>query len=93
MTPEEELLERYFDAFNRRDIGGVMDCFHHAQAILDVEGRRLEGRDEVMRRYENSFASMPDCTCTLQTLIGHSGYGVAESLFQRTRPRYGTIVL
>jgi len=28
MTPEETLIQRYFDAFNSHDIEGVMDCFH-----------------------------------------------------------------
>jgi len=27
MTPKEELIERYFDAFNRHDIEGVRACF------------------------------------------------------------------
>ena len=27
MTPEEQLIQRYFDAFNRHDIDGVMACF------------------------------------------------------------------
>src|SRR5437868_4755307 len=27
MTPEEELIQRYFDAFNRHDLDGVMACF------------------------------------------------------------------
>jgi hypothetical protein len=28
MTPEEQLIQRYFDAFNRHDIEGVVACFH-----------------------------------------------------------------
>lgn len=93
MTPEEELIQRYFDAFNRHDLEGVMACFHDEPVIIDVEGRRFEGREAIGRRYEENFTSMPDCHCDLSVLTGHSGYGVAESLFQRARPRYGTIVL
>ncbi len=28
MTPEEQLIQQYFAAFNRHDIEGVMACFH-----------------------------------------------------------------
>lgn len=93
MTPEEELILRYFDAFNRHDIDAVMACFHQEPVIIDVEGGRVEGRDEIRRRFETSFALMPDCRCDLFTLTGHSGRGVAESLFHRTRPRYGKVAL
>jgi ketosteroid isomerase-like protein len=33
MTHEEELIKRYFDAFNRHDLEGVMACFHD-EAVL-----------------------------------------------------------
>ena len=33
MTPEERLIQHYFDAFNRHDIEGVMACFHD-EAVL-----------------------------------------------------------
>lgn len=93
MTPEEELIQRYFDAFNHHDLDGVMACFHEAPVIVDVEGRRFEGREAIRLRYEENFASMPDCRCDLNVLMGHSGYGFAESRFHRKRPRYGTVVL
>jgi ketosteroid isomerase-like protein len=56
MTPEEQLIHRYFDAFNRHDIEGVMACFHDHPVIVDGEGRRFAGREEVRRSYETSFA-------------------------------------
>lgn len=93
MTPEEELLQRYFDAFNRHDIEAVMACLHEEPVIIDLEGRRVEGRQVVRQRYAANFASMPDCHCDISVLIGHSGCRVAESLFRRTRPRYGAVVL
>ncbi|MHB8384674.1 MAG: nuclear transport factor 2 family protein [Candidatus Binataceae bacterium] len=93
MTPEEELIQRYFDAFNRHDLEGVMACFHEAPVIIDIKGRRIEGRGAIRLRYEENFASMPDCRCDLGVLMGRSGYGVGESRFHRTRPRYGTVVL
>jgi len=91
-TREEELIERYFDAFNRHDIEGVMACFHEHAVIVDGEGRRYEGRDEVRRNYESSFAVFPDGRCDLISRTGNAGRGMAESVFRGTRPRYGKVV-
>jgi len=92
MTPEEELIQRYFDAFNSHDIEAVMVCFHASPVIVDAAGTRFEGRDEVRRHYETGFALMPDCRCDLRTLTGNSGKAVAESMFFGTRPRSGKVV-
>jgi len=81
MTPEEHLIRRYFDAFNRHDIEGVMACFHDHPVIVDAEGRRFAGREEVRRSYETSFALFPDGRCDLRSRTGNDGRGMAESLF------------
>ena len=91
MTPEEELIHRYFDAFNRHDIEAVMNCFH-ADPVLVNGSKRLEGRAEVRRQYETEFALFPDGHCDLRMCTGNSGRGVAESLFRGTRPRFGKVV-
>jgi ketosteroid isomerase-like protein len=38
MTGEEELIQRYFDAFNRHDIEGVMACFHAEPVLIGAGG-------------------------------------------------------
>ena len=92
MTKEEELIQQYFDAFNRHDIEGVMACFHEHPLIVDTEGRRFEGRGEVRRHYETGFALLPDGRCDLRSMAGNDGRGVAESLFHGTRPRDGQVI-
>lgn len=92
MTPEEELIQRYFDAFNRHNIEGVMACFHEDPATVGADGLRYEGRDEVRRQYETEFALMPDCRCDLRLFTGNSGRAVAESFFHGTRPRSGRVI-
>ncbi len=92
MTREEQLIQRYFDAFNRHDIEGVMTCFHENPVIIDADGRRKEGQAEVRRSYETEFAVFPDGHCDLRMCTGNSGHGVAESLFRGTRPRSGEVV-
>ncbi len=91
MTTEEELIQRYFDAFNRHDIEGIMACFHGSPAMVGTDGQRHEGRDEVRKRYESEFALMPDCRCDLRLFTGNSGRAVAESLFHGTRPLSGRV--
>ena len=92
MTPEEELIQRYFDAFNRHDIEAVMACFHEDPTTVGPDERRYQGRDEVRRQYETEFALMPDCRCDLRLFTGNSGRAVAESYFFGTRPRSGKVV-
>ena len=92
MTTEEELIQRYFDAFNRHDIEGVMACFHDHPLLVGAENRRCEGRDAVRRQYESEFALFPDGRCDLRLCTGNNGRGVAESLFHGTRIRDGRVI-
>jgi len=92
MTPEEELIKRYFDAFNRHDLEAVMACFHDKPRIVDPQGKVFEGRAEVQRNYETTFALMPDCRCDLRSFTGNSGTAVAESFFHGTRSRFGKAI-
>ena len=92
MTREEELIQRYFDAFNQHDVEGVMACFDEHPVIIDPAGNRLEGRDMVRRHYEISFDRFPDGRCDLRLCTGNGGRGVAESLFRGTRAQYGKVV-
>ena len=92
MTQEEELIRRYFDAFNRHDLEGVMDCYHADPVMVDATGARHQGREAVRRRYEFEFAMVPDGRCELRTCIGHSGSGLAESLFHGTSARGGKTI-
>lgn len=92
MTQEEQLIRRYFQAFNRQNIAGVMECFHENPVLVDAKGRRVEGRAEVRRCYEASFASFPDGRCQLRMCTGNDGRAVAESRFLGTRQRDGNAV-
>jgi ketosteroid isomerase-like protein len=92
MTPEEQLIQRYFDAFNRHDIEGVMACFHEEPALVHGDGKRLAGRPQVRRQYETEFEACPDGRCELRLCTGNSGRGVAESLFHGTRARDGKLI-
>jgi ketosteroid isomerase-like protein len=92
MTQEEQLIRRYFQTFNRHNIEGVMDCFHEIPVLVGADGKRIEGRAEVRRCYEASFASFPDGRCQLRLCTGNDGRAVAESRFLGTRRRDGHVV-
>ncbi len=91
MTPEEQLIQRYFDAFNRHDIDAVVACFHDEAVLVGPNGRRLAGIAEVRRSYETEFALFPDAHCDLRVCTGNNGRGVAESFFWGTHGRRGRI--
>ncbi|HKF28524.1 MAG TPA: nuclear transport factor 2 family protein [Candidatus Binataceae bacterium] len=91
MTAEEELIERYFDAFNRHDIEAVVACFHPDAVLVGPNGKRLAGLAEVRRSFETEFAMFPDAHCELRLCTGNNGRGVAESVFTGTRSRRGRI--
>jgi len=91
MTPEEQLIQRYFDAFNRHDLEGVMACFHEEPVLVGATGKRCAGRAEVRRSYETEFAMFPDGRCDLRVCTGNNGHGVAESFFRGTRPQRGIV--
>ncbi len=93
MTREEELIQRYFDAFNRQDIEGVMACFHDEAVLIGPTGNRCAGRAEVRRSYESEFAAFPDGFCDLRLCTGNSGRGVAESFFHGTHSQRGKVEL
>src|SRR5260370_41422666 len=89
MTPEEGLIHRYFDAFNRHDIEGVMACFHEQPVLIGADGKQCAGHAEERRSYEAEFAMFPDGHCDLRMCTGNGGHGVAESVCQGTRARRG----
>ncbi len=91
MTPEEGLIHRYFDAFNRHDIEGVMACFHEQPVLIGADGKQCAGHAEVRRSYEAEFAMFPDGHCDLRMCTGNGGHGVAESLFSGTRAERGKV--
>lgn len=83
-TSEEQLIEQYFDAFNRHDIEDVMACFHSDIVVVGDASARIEGYDAVRLHYEREFAAVPDGRCDLRMNVGNDGRGVAESLFHGT---------
>jgi uncharacterized protein (TIGR02246 family) len=81
MSQETDLIRRYFDAFNRQDLEGVMSCFGDDAVIVGADGRRSEGAAEIRKAYAASFKAIPDGKCVPRTLLGADGAGAVESVF------------
>jgi len=84
---ERELIERYFAAFNRHDLDGVLACFHQDAIIIGSDGSRYDGLGAVRSLYAEQFAITPDGRCDLRWVAAADGKGGAESLFEGTRAR------
>jgi hypothetical protein len=91
-TREEDLIRRYFDAFNRHDLDAVIACFHSQPVVVDAEGRRHEGVDAVRRLYRFQFSLAADGRCDLRSCVGYDGRGMAESLYHGTLDRDGSAI-
>jgi len=42
-TREEEIIRRYYEAFNNHNLEGVIACFHPEPVVVDSDRRRHEG--------------------------------------------------
>jgi uncharacterized protein (TIGR02246 family) len=88
-SSEEQVIQRYFAAFNSHDLDGVLACFHQDAIIVDSDGSRYDGLDAVRSLYAEQFAITPDGRCDLRSVAAADDTGEAESLFQGTRARDG----
>lgn len=89
---ERELIERYFDAFNRHDLDGVLGCFHPHAVIVGSDGSRYDGLEAVRALYVEQFAITPDGRCALRAVMADGDRGAAESSFRGTRARDGRVI-
>ena len=91
-TVEEQRLRAYVECFNRHDLAGVMDCFADHAVVVDMLGKRHEGREEIGRFYEWQFAMFPDGRCDINAVAGRASTGMAETDFHGTSAKTGKIV-
>jgi ketosteroid isomerase-like protein len=91
-TIEEQRVRSYVECFNRHDLAGVMDCFDDHPVVVDMLGKRHEGRDEIRRFYELQFAMFPDARCDIKVVAGRASTGMAETDFHGTYAKTGKVV-
>jgi SnoaL-like domain len=89
---EERALRSYVAFFNRHDIEGVMTCFADAPIIIDMLGKRHEGRAQVRRFYEAQFVMFPDGRCDIKSVTGREATGTVETEFSGTHANTGNVV-
>jgi steroid delta-isomerase-like uncharacterized protein len=91
-SSEEQALRSYVACFNRHDIEAVMACFADDPVIIDMLGKRHEGRAQVRRFYEAQFAMFPDGRCHIKVVTGREATGTAETDFYGTHAKTGALV-
>jgi len=91
-TTAERALRSYVDAFNRHDIERVMACFDEKPVVVDMLGKRHEGREQIRRFYEAQFALFPGARCDIKAVAGHASTGMAETEFHGTHAKTGKVV-
>lgn len=92
MSEESDLIERYFEAFNRQNLEGVMACFCDDAVIVGSNGVRTEGAEAIRTAYAASFKAIPDGKCVPRALLGADGVGTVESVFTGTKAKTGETV-
>ena len=91
-SSEEELIQRYFAAFNGHDLEGVLACFHPDAVIVDCGGSRYDGLDAARSFYAKQLAITPDARCDLRSVIAADGTYDVQSGFEGTRARDGRVI-
>lgn len=69
-----------------------MACFDDHPVVLDMVGKRHEGRDRVRRFYEAQFALFPDARCDIKVITGHGATGMGDTEFHGTHAKTGKVV-
>lgn len=83
------LLDRFAEAWNARDVDGLMDCMaadcaFHAAGGPEARGRSYEGRDAVRAGYQAVFDAFPQAAWTNARHFVAGNRGVSEWRFVGT---------
>ena len=82
-SSDDDILERFLDAFNRHDVDAIMDFFAE-DCVFETPrgpspwGRRLEGKEEVRKGIEARFAGIPDISYVDDRHFVSGDRGVSE---------------
>lgn len=69
-SPEiEGLIKRYLDAWNRRDLDGVLACLHPNIVWEDYDGRKSQGRGSAWTAWQPQFQFNGEIRLEIEDLI------------------------
>jgi len=82
-------LAATFDAFNRHDIDGVMQCFADDSVFYtvggpEVYGSRIEGAEAIAKAFTSVWTAMPDAHWDHHSHFVHGDRAVSEWTFTGT---------
>jgi steroid delta-isomerase-like uncharacterized protein len=75
------IVERFAEAFNRRDVPGLLDCFTEEASYADVFFGLHAGRDNLRRMFERMFREGRDYRWSMDTVVEDGRRAAAEWTF------------
>lgn len=87
MSTSQHVWRSYIDAWNRHDVGAILDCvtddfiYDERPATMD---RPLQGRAAFRAYLERTFTAVPDLRIDVTSCDAGSGLAVSESIMRGT---------
>jgi len=86
----EDFLQSFANAFNAHDIKAIMshmtnDCVFEASAGPDFDGQKFSGQEQVMKGFEDVFATFPDAQWNNPKHFISGNRGFSEWTFTGTK--------
>lgn len=79
MTDPKELLKVWIDAFERKDLEAVVECYAEDAVNFQVAaGQPAVGSEEIERDTEEFFRGFPDAWARVENLIGDGDWAAWE---------------
>lgn len=78
MRTVREVVEAFFDAFNRHDVDALMALYAEDAVNHQMPTAPLRGREAIRKSFEDGFAAIPDMGCRVINVISESEWGAAE---------------
>ena len=73
-----ELVESYFAAERRRDVGAVLEHFDADAVVVLPDGRRLDGRAAIGEFYAAVYAQLEELDVRVVSLVTEDGLTAVE---------------
>jgi uncharacterized protein len=92
MNQEEQLIERFYTRFTKRDWKGMLDCYDNDIVFYDPVFENLEN-GQVRAMWEMLVTSAKDLEMNVSNIESEDGYGSCHWVASYTFPRTGRRVV
>ncbi len=78
MRTAREVVEAFFDAFNRHDVDALVALYAEDALNHQMPTAPLRGRESIRQSFVEGFAAIPDMGCRVVNLMSDGEWGAAE---------------